>query len=127
MAKLKLVWKKKPEPQDYAAALDYILLIYAPTKSASLVRSLRRANAMERAPKDLLRAGRLPLLPRGDPHVSADLKRIRKRKALAPVLLIRGDMTKGIPLIVADGYHRICASYYCDENASIPCRMVNPD
>jgi hypothetical protein len=26
---------------------------------------------------------------------------------------------------VADGYHRICASYYLDENTDIPCRLVD--
>jgi hypothetical protein len=25
---------------------------------------------------------------------------------------------------VADGYHRICASYHLDEDTEIPCRMV---
>jgi hypothetical protein len=80
---------------------------------------------MERAAKDLLRASNLPLLPRDDPHVDDDLKRIHKEKPLAPVLLVRGDMAKGVALIVADGYHRICAVCYFDESAPIPCRMVH--
>lgn len=29
------------------------------------------------------------------------------------------------PLIVADGYHRICASYWIDENPGIPCVLVD--
>jgi len=44
-----------------------------------------------------------------------------------PPLLIRGDMSKGVPLIVADGYHRICAICYFDESAPIPFRMVSAD
>ena len=51
-------------------------------------------------------------------------KRINKGKPLAPILLIRGDMTRGLPLIVADGYHRICAICYFDESAPIPCRTA---
>jgi hypothetical protein len=27
-------------------------------------------------------------------------------------------------LEIADGYHRICASYHLDEDADIPCRMA---
>ena len=27
------------------------------------------------------------------------------------------------PLLVADGYHRVCASYWLDENTDIPCRL----
>jgi len=30
-----------------------------------------------------------------------------------------------LTLIVADGYHRICASYHLDEDADIPCRLVD--
>ena len=48
-----------------------------------------------------------------------------KAKALAPVLLVRGDMANGLPTIVADGYHRICAVCYFDESAPIPCRIAD--
>jgi len=30
------------------------------------------------------------------------------------------------PLVVADGYHRVCASYWIDENTDIPCILVDP-
>ncbi len=43
---------------------------------------------------------------------------------LSPVLLVRGSLG-GWPLIVADGYHRICASHHLDENADVPCRIVD--
>ena len=36
-----------------------------------------------------------------------------------------GDMGQGVPLVVADGYHRICAICYYDESAPIPCRLVS--
>jgi hypothetical protein len=26
-------------------------------------------------------------------------------------------------LLIADGYHRVCASYWLDENTDIPCRL----
>lgn len=28
------------------------------------------------------------------------------------------------PLIAADGYHRVCASYWIDENTDIPCILA---
>jgi hypothetical protein len=43
-------------------------------------------------------------------------------QALSPILLLRGD--EGGPLVVADGYHRVCASYWIDENTDIPCILV---
>ena len=30
-----------------------------------------------------------------------------------------------VALTIADGYHRVCASYHLDENADIPCRMAD--
>ena len=119
------MWKKKPEAEDYQGALSFLSLIFPDDKPEKLVRALRKAAVVERAAKDLLRASSLALLPRDEPHVDDDLKRIHQGKPLAPVLLIRGDMAKGFPLIVADGYHRICAICYYDESAPIPCRMVS--
>ena len=63
---------------------------------------------------------RLELLPKDDPEVAVDLKRVASGKPLSPVLLVRGT-----PLVVADGYHRICASYHLAEDTDIPCRLVD--
>ena len=124
MSKPKLVWKKKPDPEDYEAARNFLSLLASGAKCAKLIRVLEKADSIERAAKDLLRASQLPLLSREDPHVDDDLQKIHKGKPLAPVLLVRGDL-HGSPLIVADGYHRICAICFYDENAPIACRMVS--
>ena len=125
MAKPKLKWSEKEEDADFDAAFQYLSLLCADRKSRTLVKSLRSAKLLEHAAKDLLRAAGLPLLPRDDPHVDEDLKRIQKAKPLAPVLLVRGDMTSGLPLTVADGYHRICAVVYFDESAPVRCRVAD--
>jgi hypothetical protein len=57
--------------------------------------------------------------------VAKDLKKITQGRLLSPVLCVRGMMRAGMPLIVADGYHRICASYHLDEDADIPCRITD--
>jgi hypothetical protein len=125
MTKPKLEWTKKGEASDFDAARNFLSLLYSDAKAKALVESLRNAPLVEHAAKDLLRAAQLPLLPRDEPHVDDDLKRIHKGKPLAPILLIQGDMTKGLPLVVADGYHRNCAICYFDESAPIPCRTVS--
>jgi hypothetical protein len=33
-------------------------------------------------------------------------------------------MDADVPLTIADGFHRICASYHLDEDADIPCRIA---
>jgi hypothetical protein len=73
----------------------------------------------------MLRASGLRLLPPDNPHVAADLAKVKNNKALSPVLLVRGDLTHAHPLQIADGYHRVCASYHLDENTDIPCRITN--
>jgi len=124
MTKPKLEWTKKGEASDFDAARNFLSLIYPDAKAKALIERLRKAKLVNHAAKDLLRAAQLPLLLRDEPHVGDDLKRIHKGKPLAPILLVRGDMTRGIPLIVADGYHRICAICYFDESAPIPCRTA---
>jgi len=124
MTKQRPVWKKKPEDEDFAGALHFLSLVLPAIKAKKLVQSMRKTRTLELAAKDLLRASNLPLLPSDELHVDGDLKKIHKGKPLAPVLLVQGDISRGIPLIVADGYHRICAVYYYDDSVPIHCRIV---
>lgn len=119
------MWKVEPDEHDFQAASDYLSLLLSRAVSQSIVTELEGAEIVYRKAKDLMRASRLPLLAADDPHVAADLKKVAKGVLLSPVLLVRGDAEAGVPLIVADGYHRICASYHLDENADIPCRLVD--
>jgi hypothetical protein len=123
MPKHSKLWKNEPDRQDFVAAENYLSLIYPAAQAKKLVQALRSASTVERAAKDLLRASALPLLPRSESHVADDLKRIGKGKPLSPVLLIGGDMSKAAPLIIADGYHRVCAVCHYDEDAPIACRL----
>jgi hypothetical protein len=67
----------------------------------------------------------LHLLPADNAHVAADLAKVTNGRRLSPVLLVRGALTRGFPLQIADGYHRVCASYHLDENTDIPCRIAD--
>ncbi|MCP8999142.1 hypothetical protein NFC73_05230 [Pseudarthrobacter sp. RMG13] len=58
-------------------------------------------------------------------HVASDLKKIREGKKLLTILMVRGDLARGIPAQVAGGYHRACASYYTDENTDIPLKLAD--
>jgi hypothetical protein len=122
---LKEHWKTEPDDHDYPAAADYLSLLLGGPATAATVKALRGAALMHRKAKDLLRASALPLLPADNVHVAADLAKVKKGQLLSPVLLVRGELARDIPLTVADGYHRICASYHLDEDADIPCRLVD--
>ena len=117
-------WLAKPENHDYQAAEDYLSLIMPP-KQAEMYRqklSDTRDDITHRKAKDILRASQLALLGQDNKHVAADLAKVSAGQALSPILLVRG--TDQHPLIVADGYHRVCASYWVDENTDIPCILV---
>jgi hypothetical protein len=118
-------WKDEPDDHDYPAAVAYLTLIMPATAANAVVRRLRAAPIVHWKAKDLLRASRLPLLGPDSPHVAADLEKVKAGKPLSPILLVRGRLAADVPLAVADGYHRICASYHLDEDADIPCRIVD--
>ena len=118
-------WQDEPEEHDFPAASDYLSLLAPANEVAKAVEALRSAETVHRKAKDLLRAGRLGLLPADNVHVKKDLAKVASGKRLSPVLLVRGRGEKGVPLTVADGYHRICASHHIDEDADVPCRLVS--
>jgi hypothetical protein len=120
-------WKDEPEEQDYPAALSYLSFVTTEDRAEALVAALRKAPIIGRMAKDLLRASRLEVLPIDNFHVQKDLKKVDKGRRLSPVLLVVGDLATDTPLTIADGYHRICASYHLDEDAVIPCRLVDVD
>ena len=117
-------WQDDPEEHDFPAAADYLSLVAPAGDVAKVVDALRAAETRHRKAKDLLRAGRLGLLPPDNVHVMKDLEKVAAGTRLSPVLLLRGRGDKGMPLTVADGYHRICASHHLDEDADVPCRLI---
>jgi hypothetical protein len=118
-------WGDEPSEHDYPAAASYLSLICDPTEVRRLVTALKAAPIVHHQAKDLLRASGLALLPTDNFHVASDLAKVAHGERLSPVLLMRGDFRRGVPLTIADGYHRVCASYHLDENADIPCHLVD--
>ena len=119
-----VTWLPKPEKHDYQAAEDYLSLIMSPERAAEWRQKLTEAkdDITHRKAKDILRASQLALLDQDNKHVASDLAKAASGMALSPILLLRG--TGEHPLIIADGYHRVCASYWVDENTDIPCVLV---
>lgn len=118
-------WKEEPDDQDYGAAESYLSLIMPPAAAKRVVGRLRKAPIKHWFAKDLIRASRLEILPADSFHVAKDLQKLKEGKALSPVLLVRGRLSDEVALTIADGYHRICASWHLDQETEIPCRMVD--
>jgi hypothetical protein len=117
-------WLEEPEAHDFPAAADYLALLADADTVDKVTAKLKAATVTHKKAKDILRAARLFLLPEDNVHVASDLAKIKKGQPLSPILLVRGDFTKGVPLQIADGYHRVCASFHTDENTDIPVVIV---
>jgi hypothetical protein len=118
----KALWQTCPEEHDYPAALQYLSLVLPDGVAEATVRRLRLETTVRHdKAKDLIGAIRLRLLPVDNAHVAKGLRKVERGRALSPVLLVRGY---GIPVIVADGYHRICTNEQLDPNALVPSLMA---
>ena len=117
---MKKIWLEEPEAHDFPAAADYLDLLFKEQDVKRLVKSLRESPTIYKKAKDILRASDLPLLPKNNIHVKENLNKVKKGKKMSPILLVRDRPH----LIIADGYHRICAIYYLSEDQEVPCRLV---
>ncbi|MCE5289043.1 MAG: hypothetical protein LLG14_07335 [Nocardiaceae bacterium] len=124
---MKVTWNAQPDDHDYPAAAAYLTLLADSHTVDALVQSLRDAPISHQKAKDILRASHLVLLSKDNKHVAADLQKIEDGKDLSPILLVRGNFRTGAPLHIADGYHRVCASYWVDENTDIPVKLAGPE
>ncbi|MDT4288480.1 hypothetical protein RO575_02820 [Methylomonas sp. MO1] len=115
-------WLPDVEEHDYPAAGSYLSILYSDDKVAEMIARLRGAAVVQFKAKDLFRASQLSLLGVSNSHVEKDIKKIRKQKSLSPLLLVR-DSQNG-KVIIADGYHRLCAIYEFNEDALISCKII---
>jgi hypothetical protein len=122
MTRIKIKWLGKPQKHDYPAAQSYLCLIFQPRAAKRLLEKLKRAAISEFAAKDIFRASELPLISSSNSHVEKYRQLIILKQPLSPLLLCRA--TGHAKLIIADGYHRLCAVYSFDEDAMIPCQIV---
>ena len=115
-------WLPEVEAHDYPAAAFYLRILHDDRRVADLVTALEGAPIVQFKAKDIFRASQLSLLGLSNSHVEKDRRKIRKGISLSPLLLVR-DEAHG-KVVIADGYHRLCAVYGFDEDAWIPCKIV---
>jgi hypothetical protein len=119
---VEIKWLPRPEEKDYPAAESYLLLIYESQDVQEIMVKLRKAPVTQFKAKDIFRASGLSLLGVSNSHVEKDQKKIKDGKGLSPILLVR-DSKHG-RVVIADGYHRMCAVYSFNEDECIPCKIV---
>lgn len=123
-AQMAVKWLPKTAKHDYPAARSYLMLNLGKKTTDKVVKKLAHTKCVNFKAKDVLRASGLPLLPRTNPDVQKELARVAAGEALSPCLIIRGRLDKNRFAQIADGYHRICASNYIDEDADVPVQII---
>jgi hypothetical protein len=120
--KIEIKWLANPEDKDYPAASSYLSLLYDEPAAAKYVEQLRKAPMSKFKAKDIFRASGLSLLGISNSHLEHDREKVVAGQSLSPLLLVRARSNQKV--IIADGYHRMCAVYSFDEDALIPCKIV---
>jgi hypothetical protein len=119
-----IVWLEEPEHHDYPAAEEYLSLLFCKTDLKRVIKALRKADVEHFYAKDIFRAADI-LHPLGGEnyHVKHNLEKIRLKKAMSPILLVKDSFRRHV--IIADGFHRLCAVYLHSEDEKVPCKLVN--
>ena len=120
--KFEIKWLNEPEKHNYPAALSYLCLLYDEKAAGAYIEQLQLGPIIEFKAKDIFRASGLSLLGISNVHIEKNRQKIESGHSISPLLLIRSLINGRV--IVADGYHRLCAIYSYDEDAVIPCKIV---
>lgn len=114
------IFHQTPDAADIKSAQNYLELLFPENEAAEFAKKLRTAKVTTKKAKDILRASELELLPIENQDVNKNLNKARKKQKMSPIMLVCGREK----LIVADGFHRLCAAYYLGEEIEIPCLLV---
>jgi disulfide oxidoreductase YuzD len=115
-------WLPDVEEHDYPAAESYLRIIYSEDRVSEIMVKFRSAAIAQFKAKDIFRAAQLSLLGVSNSHVEKDRKKILEGERLSPLLLLRDQRNSKV--VIADGYHRLCAIYSFNEDALIDCKIL---
>lgn len=118
--KFKIAWSSEPTKDDYRAAETYLSLLFTSKVASQVTRRLRSAPTSNYEARDILRAAGVP--PLGVTASDEERKKILSGDEISPLLLVRDE--KCARTIIADGYHRLCTIYACDDRARVSCKIV---
>jgi len=117
-----VTWLPDVEEHNYPAALSYLSLIYSDERAGTLASRLRKAPIVQFKAKDIFRASQLSILGVSNSRVEKDREKIQKGIGLSPLLLARDEQNGKV--VIADGYHRMCAIYGFNEDVWIHCKII---
>lgn len=118
----RIKWLSDVEERDYPAAESYLSILYGKKVVAKMIANFRRAAVVKYRTVDIFRACELPLQSASNAQVKEQRQKISNGKKLSPILLLRDELNGKV--VIADGYHRMCAVYEISPEAIIPCKII---
>lgn len=118
----KPMWSKDVADHDYEAAVAYLGLLFKPKKAGRLSAKMRKAEISEFLAKDILRASDISLSYIKAFDWTKQQEEIEHQDPMSPILIVR--QCKGRPLLIADGFHRLCATFVADQEVKVPCKIA---
>lgn len=115
-------WLDDAIDEDYTAAAHYLSLLDIQKNVDKAVAEMRSAAITEFKAADLLRAAQLTVPKADDRPTREQVKRIKNGEPISPVLLMRVSALKKV--IIADGFHRVCAAYRLDPDVILHCKLA---
>lgn len=115
-------WIKRPRKKDYPSAEAYLTLTLGQGRARRLIKRLRAAKLRKLPARDILRASRTPMSEVRAFDWVRQNKDIKKGRPFAPLLLVCD--TRSGKLIVADGFHRLCAAFAQNQNANVRFKLA---
>ena len=117
-----ITWQDDANPDDYEAAGHYLALVDNQKNIDKTLAELKAGTIVEYKATDLLRAAQL-IVPKADDRPTREqIKKIKHGEPVSPVLLVRVPALRKV--IVADGFHRICAAYRIDPDVALHCKLA---
>ena len=110
---MKINWLHHAKDSNFEAALSYLTLACGEKMALMLVNKLKKETVKYFAAKDILRAAVLKALSSNIEHVRKNIEKMKNNDEIGPVMLCRFEDK---PLIIADGMHRISASWHLGED-----------
>ena len=117
-----ITWLDDANPSDYEAAAHYLALVDAQKNIDKTMTDLKAGAIVEYKATDLLRAAQLTVPKADDRPTREQIKKIGRGEPVSPVLIVRVPALKKV--IVADGFHRICAAYRIDPDVMLHCKLA---
>ena len=117
-----ITWQDDAPPFDYEAAGHYLALVDVQKNIDKALADLHAGAIVEYKATDLLRAAQLVVPKADDRPTREQIKKIKRGEPVSPVLLVRVPALKKV--IVADGFHRICAAYRIDPDVVLHCKLA---